>query len=319
MIARITLSGLVEAACALVFFGTLAGFFGGWLWVLDIFDHFRLHYAAGALLLGLLAWWTSRHRWALGCLVALVINLALSPNVWSFYRTPAVQTIADNQIRAASINVLTSNRQYSNVIELIRHENPDAVLLLEVDALWMAELSALHDHYKLIVSRPRDDNFGIAFYVRHDVDATAELFFPGTFRMPAIDATIKLKNGHSVRMIGLHTTPPWNPSYDLDCRKTLDDVAEKIHSISGPVLLLGDLNITPWSKKFRRLKERSGLTDSADGHGYLATWPTLASRVLRIPLDHCLVSPEITVLRRWTGPQVGSDHLPLLVDMDIRP
>jgi len=318
MIARISLTGLVEAACALVIFSTLAGFFGGWFWVLDIFDHFRLHYAAGALLLGLMAWWTARHRWALGCLIALVINLTLSPDVWSFNRTPVSTTDTETRIRAASINVLTSNRQYAKVIELIQIENPDVALLLEVDALWMAELSVLSDRYKLITSRPRNDNFGIALYARNDVDVTAELFFPGNFGLPAVDALINLKDGRNVRMFGMHTTAPWKMSYDRDGRAALDEVAEKVAGVSGPVVLLGDLNMTPWSKKFRRFVANSGLTDSADGHGYLATWPTLASRVLRIPLDHCLVTSDITVIRRWTGPQVGSDHLPLFVDFTVR-
>lgn len=319
MITRITLAGLVEAACALVIFCTVAGFFGGWVWALDIFDHFRLHYAAGALLFGALAWWTSRHRWALTCLVVLVVNVMLCPNVWSFHRAVSSDEKNDRPFRVASINVLTSNRHYSNVVDLIRRENPDAALLLEVDAVWLAELSALDDHYKLIASRPRDDNFGIALYVRREMDATAELFFPGIFGMPAVDANINLPDGRHVRLIGLHTTPPWNPGYDRDGRATLDEVAEKIAGMEGPVMLIGDFNVTPWSGKFRRLLARSGLIDSASGHGYLATWPTLASRVLRIPIDHCLVSPEIKVARRWTGPEVGSDHLPLLVDVIVAP
>jgi len=317
MIARISLTGLVEAACALVIFCTLAGFFGGWFWILDIFDHWRLHYAVGALLLGLMAWWTARHRWALGCLVALVVNLFLSPDVWSFNRTIIAPNATENLIRAASINVFTSNRRYSDVVDLIHHENPDVVLLLEVDALWMAELSGLQDRYKLIISRPRDDNFGIALYVRNDVEATAELFFPGNFGMPAVDAAIALQDGRHVRIMGVHASPPRNLSYYRDGCASLDEMAEKIAGANGPAILLGDLNMTPWSKKFRRFVAKSGLSDSAAGHGYLATWPTLASRVLRIPLDHCLVSSDISVIRRWTGPHVGSDHLPLFVDIAV--
>jgi len=31
----------------------------------------------------------------------------------------------------------------------------------------------------------------------------------------------------------------------------------------------------------------------------------------RIPIDHVLVPPEATVLRREVGPDIGSDHLPI--------
>jgi endonuclease/exonuclease/phosphatase family metal-dependent hydrolase len=36
-----------------------------------------------------------------------------------------------------------------------------------------------------------------------------------------------------------------------------------------------------------------------------------------IPIDHCLVSPDIDVLRMRTGRNIGSDHLPIIVDMTI--
>jgi endonuclease/exonuclease/phosphatase (EEP) superfamily protein YafD len=38
---------------------------------------------------------------------------------------------------------------------------------------------------------------------------------------------------------------------------------------------------------------------------------------MSVPIDHCLVSPEITILDRRLGPAVGSDHYPLIVDFII--
>ncbi|WP_421656253.1 hypothetical protein [Leptothermofonsia sp. ETS-13] len=39
--------------------------------------------------------------------------------------------------------------------------------------------------------------------------------------------------------------------------------------------------------------------------------------LIAIPIDHCLISPELTVTGIWTGPNVGSDHLPLITDLAI--
>jgi endonuclease/exonuclease/phosphatase (EEP) superfamily protein YafD len=39
--------------------------------------------------------------------------------------------------------------------------------------------------------------------------------------------------------------------------------------------------------------------------------------MLGIPLDHCLVSPELAVVDRRRGPHVGSDHLPLLIEIQL--
>jgi hypothetical protein len=42
------------------------------------------------------------------------------------------------------------------------------------------------------------------------------------------------------------------------------------------------------------------LTDSTCGFGYQPTWP-VANRWLRVPIDHCLVSNDIRVVRRKIG------------------
>ena len=41
----------------------------------------------------------------------------------------------------------------------------------------------------------------------------------------------------------------------------------------------------------------------------LASW----GRLLRVPLDNCLVSQGVTVLERERGSDVGSDHFPLII------
>ncbi|NEO25963.1 MAG: hypothetical protein F6K03_03460, partial [Kamptonema sp. SIO4C4] len=63
------------------------------------------------------------------------------------------------------------------------------------------------------------------------------------------------------------------------------------------------------------------------GWGILPTWPTpvtyarvpswLASLVL-IPIDHCLVSPELTTTNIYTINDIGSDHRSLMVDLRLK-
>lgn len=298
-------------------FCTVAGFCGGWFWLLGIFDHFRLHYAVGALLLGALAFAMARRRWAVVCLAVVLINLSLCPAIFSFVGKSNAPATAGSGIRVATLNVLTSNSRYADAMAVIRAEKPDVVVLLEVNDQWMTALAALGDDYRLLASRPREDNFGVAFFVRNAVDAAATIVDVGDFELPAVNATVNLSNGRKLRIFGLHTTPPKSPSYTANGRTMMDQAAVAIAGTEGPVAVLGDFNATPWSQEFRRFLSESGLQDSATGHGYIATWPTLASWLLRIPLDHCLVSPGITVARRWVGSEFGSDHLPLFVDLTV--
>jgi endonuclease/exonuclease/phosphatase (EEP) superfamily protein YafD len=79
---------------------------------------------------------------------------------------------------------------------------------------------------------------------------------------------------------------------------------------------MGDLNATPWSRPFVHLVESSGLCDTRAGFGVQASFPA-ASWLLRIPIDHVLASCGIGVQSRRIGRDVGSDHLPVIVDLVV--
>lgn len=80
------------------------------------------------------------------------------------------------------------------------------------------------------------------------------------------------------------------------------------------VQYFGDLNVTMWSSNYSKLIADSGLANSRKGFGILATWPMFFP-LLSIPLDHCLVSPGIGINACRSGPDIGSDHLPLIVEL----
>jgi endonuclease/exonuclease/phosphatase (EEP) superfamily protein YafD len=79
---------------------------------------------------------------------------------------------------------------------------------------------------------------------------------------------------------------------------------------------VGDLNTTPWGHAFRALVLDSGLRDSSRGFGFQWSWPA-SFWPLGIPIDHALVSDGVNVLDRRMGPSIGSDHLPLVVDIQL--
>jgi endonuclease/exonuclease/phosphatase (EEP) superfamily protein YafD len=83
-----------------------------------------------------------------------------------------------------------------------------------------------------------------------------------------------------------------------------------------PVLLIGDLNVSPFSYWFRRVVCESGLKDSTKGFGFQPSWPS-HNRLLRIPVDHVLHSPEIIIHNRVVLGDVGSDHFPVVVAFSL--
>jgi endonuclease/exonuclease/phosphatase (EEP) superfamily protein YafD len=66
----------------------------------------------------------------------------------------------------------------------------------------------------------------------------------------------------------------------------------------------------------RRLGTGLGLCDTRAGFGLQASFPAW-SAVMRIPIDHVLASCSIGVRDRWIGPDIGSDHLPVLIDLVV--
>ena len=69
----------------------------------------------------------------------------------------------------------------------------------------------------------------------------------------------------------------------------------------GTVVMAGDLNVTPWSPHFQSALERGGLVDSRLGFGLQPTWPSFLPG-MRIPIDHVLSTPDVTIHRVERGP-----------------
>jgi endonuclease/exonuclease/phosphatase (EEP) superfamily protein YafD len=98
----------------------------------------------------------------------------------------------------------------------------------------------------------------------------------------------------------------WRNEYTLE-------LAEKLSQTDGPVIVTGDLNNTPWTHYFKQFIKRSGLLDASQGRGPLPTWP---AGLAVLPLDHCLHSKEVVIKKRQRGPDIGSDHYPLIIEAE---
>ena len=51
--------------------------------------------------------------------------------------------------------------------------------------------------------------------------------------------------------------------------------------------------------------------------GLQPTWPA-GNPLLITPIDHFLISKNLTVIHRYTGPDIGSDHYPVTMEIAFK-
>ena len=216
--------------------------------------------------------------------------------------------------RAMLLNVNTRLGNPELVKATIQHYNPDIVVLEEISSQWVSDLRWLtksHPHSRI---QPQDDNFGIGLFSKFPL-AESKIVYIGDAEVPSIIARVDSGNG-TLFVIATHPLPPGGASYSRWRNNQLHAIPDYIPPDILLVILLGDLNVTPWNYHFRNLLKRSGLRDSSKGHGLQPTWPSNFPLML-IPIDHCLHTRDIFVIKREVGPNAGSDHYPLIVDFVV--
>lgn len=307
----ISWQGLVQAAAALAGGLTLAAFFGGLWWGLEITTHFRLQYGVVLLLFSVVSLALRQWRAAAACAVGMLINAAVLAPWFSAPAAPARESLGE-PLRLLTLNVNTENTGYDRVEEVILHQSPDVCFLMEVNQEWCARLRGLTNSYPHTLLEPREDNFGVALFSRVPW-RDARMLTLGAAGLPSVEATLDWQ-GRTVRLLGTHPLPPWGAWRSQLRNDQLAAVAGYLRGSSQPWVLLGDLNATPWSPHFRRLVAQAGAADTLRGFGYQASWPTSVP-VLGIPLDHALVSAGTVVMERRLTDNVGSDHRGVVVSL----
>ena len=293
---------------------SLAGFFGDAAWGLEILSHFRVQYTLAFLFLA--AVFAVGRKWK-ATLATLALAFANALPVLLFLLPPAAPPpLPGPSFRAMLMNVNSHSGDPARVRAAIERFQPDLLAIEEISARWLDALAPVLATYPYRTVDPRFDNFGIGLFSRFPIgSAVVEPF--GLVDVPSIFAEISLE-GRTLAVVATHPMPPGDALLAAERNRQLDWLARRVAALPHPVLLLGDLNVSPWSPAYRRFIETSGLRDSARGRSIQPTWPAPLP-LLWIPLDHALHSPDVAVVSRQIGPDVGSDHYPLVVDFAWAP
>ena len=293
---------------------TVAAFFGRWVWWLDVLANFRAQYVVALAIFGLVIMMSKWRKTGYAVLAVALANLIVVLPL--YVGAPADARAEAATIRVMSFNLLSTNEEYSEVIEYIETIDPDLVLLHEASRPWEVAIETSGLDYEVIKPRS-DDLFGTLVLVRGEgVTAISHGFAAAAPRAVSLEYT-PAGWQTPLAVLGTHPLAPTDQERAALRDAQLGFAADWVSRQSGAFIVVGDLNATPWSWPFRRLMDTNGLSNSQTGFGLQPSFPTTSHLLLRVPIDHLLHSPALEVTSRHLGPELGSDHFPLVVDLQV--
>lgn len=242
--------------------------------------------------------------------LAIITGLDIVPLYFGDTKNSDIQ----ETVKIVCINLLSSNGEFESVEAFINSESPDVLVLQEMTELWqmMLEPTLASYQYKTVI--PRTDNFGIALYSRVDSTSSGVINI-GNSGLPSIEAQFNYGKDR-LTILATHPLPPVGKEYFDSRNDQLMALTNYSVSAINEHILIGDLNCSSFSNHFKQLVKNTNLIDTRKGFGILPTWPTWFG-MAKTTLDHCLVSEGITVKSRRVGQFIGSDHLPIIVELGI--
>jgi len=121
--------------------------------------------------------------------------------------------------------------------------------------------------------------------------------------------------GRRHQLILVHSPSSTGPHRAERHRDFMRNLGMVVGAKGDATLVCGDLNAAPWTAPYQELRDRGRLERDDRWSPLEWTYPVW-NRLLRVPIDQCLAGPAVSVSSR-TGPAIGSDHFPLLVDVGL--
>lgn len=252
-------------------------------------------------------------------LVLLVINFA------QFY-LPA--KAADGEARGftiALLNLRYDNPQTEDIFQALIEADYDLLVIQEVSDRQVDALQILRRRYPHAIGSMSLDSHSTGHVLLSKWPLqNRRIHNLGYADGRIIDAEFTpADSDRPVRVLALHPAAPRTGELWQLRNATLEFIAGEAAGSALPrQLVIGDLNVTPWSSAFRRLKRDGGLQDSGEGRGYLPTWSLLNGvPLLRFfasaYIDHCLVGQGLRVTEKQSRILPGSDHRLILTRLEL--
>lgn len=225
-------------------------------------------------------------------------------------------------LRVFLANVLTRNLHHDQIIAQIEAADPDVIVILELSSqlrdVMQMEFGTSHEY--VIAEYQDDGNFGIGLWSRYPL-TEARIFHLNSQYLPSIEANVECHT-RTIRVFATHPLPPVGVRNFQNRNQHLALLAKRIQEQRNaapmrPILVLGDLNMTPWSPLFQDFLTQTELQSAAAGCGLRPTWYRWNAFPFGLILDHGLHSSDVLCKDRRILPANGSDHRAVVFDFSL--
>jgi endonuclease/exonuclease/phosphatase (EEP) superfamily protein YafD len=224
-----------------------------------------------------------------------------------------------HSIRVLTFNINVANEQWDAIAQALDTTKPDIAAMIETSATAEQELTPrlaarLPSHYRTSGGR-------LTLFSRFPlISPRSQTFTGGTVLIASVQV-----NQQEVEVIVTHPIVPVKPELFTRRNTLLTELATYLQQHpQGDRILLGDFNITPWSPYYEQLIRGTGLFNTRLGFGIEPSWIEAATHVhypgwltalVKIPIDHILVSQRIKIADCKTLKAANSDHRILWSDV----
>ena len=221
-------------------------------------------------------------------------------------------------------NVFIDNKTPRDAARQLVTAAADVVIVVESTAAFMAIFDAAggSDAYPNRVSDPDDDSdYAVTLATKRELGPRSRMATIGPLRLAIADIDV---DGVGTLVVALNPMATVDPGGHETWKEQIEVLKELIPTLSGPLIIAGDLNTTRYRPEFEELLE-SGLRDAFDmlGKGLDPSFKLGADGALAkvgavARLDHALVDDRVFPLAVENLEPCGSDHLPFKLRVAVR-
>jgi vancomycin resistance protein VanJ len=225
-------------------------------------------------------------------------------------------------LRVMTFNIASGQAPERRIADAIRAADADVIALNEVYAFEPDELGQdiLEEYpYRVFYQDVITGKGLLSRYPIVEESGKFRIATVGTYLTATLDV-----DGQPLHIMICHPARPWfqrSFGYQYWPGTTEDfETIARMASDGSPTVMLGDFNSTDQTPYYHIIAS-AGLTDvyREAGWGLGSTFPAYNSYWPYVPplfrIDFIFVSDQFAVQRAWTGPDGGSDHLPLSADL----